>query len=132
MRAARGSRIKAVYNAVIANPYSKTSEVATFLNMSSANASHVLCKLYKQGKVGRKKCRYYAKQKANTPAVKPTQLELELPMSQERPVVEAPEVDLYSSRVITLSKEVHDLQVKLLDQAAVIKYLEQRLGVTRG
>lgn len=132
MRTPKGALTKAVTNAIVANPYSKASEIADLLAIDSRGVSNVLSKLYRQGKVGRKKCRYYLKKTPSAPITKPKQLELELPMVQERPVVEAPEVDLYSSRVIALSKEVHDLQVKLLDQEAVIKYLEQRLGVTRG
>ena len=132
MRAPKGALTKAVVNAVIANPYSKAIEIADLLAVDKRGVFNVLSKMYRQGKLGRKKCRYYLKKTPSAPVAKPKQLELELPVAQERPVVEPPEVDLYSSRVIALSKEVHDLQVKLLDQAAVIKYLEQRLGVTRG
>lgn len=129
MRAPKGALTKAVVNAVIANPYSKAIEIADLLAVDKRGVFNVLSKMYRQGTLGRKKCRYYLKKTPSAPVAKPKQLELELPVAQERPVVETP---THSDQINALRNEVHDLQVKLLDQAAVIKYLEQRLGVTRG
>jgi hypothetical protein len=125
----RGALMKAVINTVIANPYNKPSDISELLGKDARGISNVLSKLYRSGVLGRKKCRYYFK---NTPRKQTTptkQLEMDFDASQPvptppQPVYTPPTKD---SEFVSLNKQIHGLKVQVLDQLAIIKYLEDKL-----
>lgn len=123
--------MKAVINAVIANPYSRPNELGELLGKEAGGVSNVLSKLYRSGVLGRKKCRYYFKGFKAQKQVKPA------PVKEAKQVVQEEskqlELPLFAvppspySRIESLEKEVYELKVQLLDQYAIIKYLEDKL-----
>jgi hypothetical protein len=127
----RGALMKAVINAVIANPYSRPNEIGELLGKEAGGVSNVLSKLYRAGVLGRKKCRYYFKGFKAQKQVKPApvkevkQVEQKESKQLELPLFAVP-LSPYS-RIESLEKEVYELKVQLLDQYAIIKYLEDKL-----
>jgi len=121
--------MKAVINAVIANPYSRPNEIGELLSKDARGVSNVLSKLYRDGILGRKKCRYYFK---NATPRKQTKVALVKEVGQvdeskqlELPLFAVPPSPY--SRIESLEKEVYELKVQLLDQYAIVKYLEDKL-----
>ena len=123
--------MKAVINAVIANPYSRPNELGELLGKEAGGVSNVLSKLYRAGVLGRKKCRYYFKGFKAQKQVKPApvkevkQVEQKESKQLELPLFAVPPSPY--SRIESLEKEVYELKVQLLDQYAIIKYLEDKL-----
>lgn len=124
----RGALMKAVINTVIANPYNKPSDISELLGKEARGVSNVLSKLYRSGVLGRKKCRYYFK---NVPRKQTTPLkQLEMDFDAPQPVP-TPSQPVYThtkeSEIVSLNKQIHGLKVQVLDQLAIIKYLESKL-----
>jgi hypothetical protein len=127
----RGALMKAVINAVIANPYSRPNELGELLGKEAGGVSNVLSKLYRAGVLGRKKCRYYFKGFKAQKQVKPAPVKEAKQVVQEEskqlelPLFEAPNNPY--TKIQALEKELYELKVQLLDHYAVIKYLEGKL-----
>lgn len=134
--------MKAVINAVIANPYSRPNELSELLGKEAGGVSNVLSKLYRAGVFGRKKCRYYFKgfktQKQAKPApvkeVKQLEIDFQMPKFVPKPEVKPesqpvaqPIAHNQQLKIQALEKELYELKVQLLDQYAIIKYLEKKL-----
>lgn len=123
--------MKAVINAVIANPYSRPNELGELLGKDAGGVSNVLSKLYRSGVLGRKKCRYYFKGFKAQKQVKPApvkQLEINFDAPQPVPTPPQPVYTLTKeSEIVSLNRQIHELKVQLLDQFAIVKYLESKL-----
>lgn len=127
----RGALTKSVINAVIANPYSRPNELGELLGKDGGGVSNVLSKLYRDGILGRKKCRYYFKGFKAQKQVKPAPVkQLEINFDAPQPVSTPPQ-PVYTltkeSEFVSLNRQIHELKVQLLDQFAIVKYLEGKL-----
>lgn len=128
----RGALTKSVINAVIANPYSRPNELGELLGKDGGGVSNVLSKLYRDGILGRKKCRYYFKGFKAQKQVKPAPVkQLEINFDDPQPISTPPQ-PVYTpptkdSEFVSLNKQIHGLKVQVLDQLAIIKYLESKL-----
>lgn len=122
--------MKAVINAVIANPYSRPNEIGELLSKDARGVSNVLSKLYRDGILGRKKCRYYFKnatpRKQTTP-VKQLDINFDAPQPVSTPPQSVYTPPTKDSEFVSLNKQIHGLKVRVLDQLAIIKYLEDKL-----
>lgn len=123
----RGALMKAVTNAVIANPYNKPSDISELLGKDSRGVSNVLSKLYRAGVLGRKKCRYYFKGFKAQKQVKQLEINFDAPPQPESQPVAQPITHNQQLKIQALEKELYELKVQLLDQYAIIKYLEGKL-----
>jgi hypothetical protein len=126
----RGVLTKAVTNAVIANPYSRPNELSELLGKDARGVSNVLSKLYRAGVFGRKKCRYYFKGFKAQKQVKQLEINFDAPPqpvpTPPQPVAQ-PITHNQQLKIQALEKELYELKVQVLDQLAIIKYLEKKL-----